>query len=342
LNAAGLGPSKKHALERAQPLSVHLELTYACNWRCLFCYNPRHFDKSRMSLAEWVEVLDDLRALGTLWVTLTGGEALAHPEFLQIARAARERRLAVKVFTNGSLIDEAMADALAALPPAAVEISLHGSTAEVHERTTAKAGSFEAALAGFARLKQRGVPLLLKVPLTRWNEHELDELVALSERLGAPLRIDPKITPRDDGDRAPLQHAASKQGNERLMRMLVARGQLPHARREPDGANCGIGRLTLAVDPEGNVYPCIQWRARSMGNVRKVRLKHMWAGSQARLEAAEASRAANAALVAAGGALASFPYCPALAMQSTGDPLQPSSSHIALAEAAALARGSAL
>ena len=40
---------------------------------------------------------DDLRALGSLSVALTGGEALLHPQFLAIARAARDRSLAVRI-----------------------------------------------------------------------------------------------------------------------------------------------------------------------------------------------------------------------------------------------------
>jgi hypothetical protein len=64
----------------------------------------------------------------------------------------------------------------------------------------------------------------------------------------------------------------------------------------------------------------------------------MWAGSAERLRAADVSRAANDRLVEAGGALASFPFCPALALQHTGDPLQPDAVHRAQAEAAGRVR----
>ena len=40
----------------------------------------------------------------------------------------------------------------------------------------------------------------------------------------------------------------------------------------------------------------------------------------------------------AGGALAAFPFCPALALQRTGDALQPDETHVEQAEAAARAR----
>ena len=45
---------KQVALERAQPLAALLELTYACNWRCVFCYNPRHHDLRGLPSAAWL------------------------------------------------------------------------------------------------------------------------------------------------------------------------------------------------------------------------------------------------------------------------------------------------
>jgi MoaA/NifB/PqqE/SkfB family radical SAM enzyme len=340
--ASGLVAAKQAALRLAQPLSVHLELTYSCNWRCVFCYNPRHFDRARMGLAEWTRVLDDLRTLGTLTVTLTGGEPLSHPEFLAIARAARERGFALRIFTNGSLVDEAMAEGLAGLHPLSVEMSLHGASAEVHDRATQKPGSFEAMFAGFERLRRRGAPLLLKVPLTNLNEHEVDGMVALAERLAAPLRIDPMLTPRDDGDRGPLAYSASSAAVRRLMTRLAELGRVPSARRVEGGTNCGLGRVTLAVDPEGNVFPCVQWRHTSLGNVREVPLAELWRSSPQRQEAAAVATRANQVLLEIGGPVSRFPFCPALAMQRTGDATRPDAVVLEHAQAAEDARRAAL
>jgi MoaA/NifB/PqqE/SkfB family radical SAM enzyme len=157
---------KQAALERAQPLSASLELTYRCNWRCVFCYNPRHHDRRGLTGAEWGAVLDDLRALGTLYVALTGGEPLTHPEFLAIARGVRERAFALRILTNGALVTDTLAGDIAALRPMAVELSLHGATAETHDRATATPGSFDAMLRGLDRLLARKVGVVLKTPLT--------------------------------------------------------------------------------------------------------------------------------------------------------------------------------
>lgn len=338
---SGFVALKRRALERSIPLAAYLELTYACNWRCVFCYNPRHHDLRRLRLGEWIPVLDDLRALGALTVVLTGGEPLVHPDFLAIARAVRERAFALKLFTNGSLVDEPTAAAIAELLPLAVELSLHGATAATHDATTARPGSFTALWQAIDRLRRHGVPLALKTPLTCLNEGELEALLALARDAGLPLRVDPTLTPRDDGDRGPLRWRASREATAGLMRRLLEAGTLPEERRETGGTNCGLGRLTVAVDPEGNVYPCMQWRHTSLGNVRATPLRRLWGESAERTAAAAAARDANDRLVALGGAAASFPFCPALAMQHTGDPARPDDLFFQQAEIAAELRAEA-
>jgi MoaA/NifB/PqqE/SkfB family radical SAM enzyme len=329
----------KHiALERAQPLSASLELTYRCNWRCVFCYNPRHHDRRGLSGAEWLAVLGDLRALGTLYVALTGGEPLTHPDFLAIARGARERAFALRILTNGALVTDALAVEIAALRPLAVELSLHGATPETHDRATATPGSFDAMRRGLDRLLSRKVAVVLKTPLTRLNEAEMEGMRRIADGCGVPWRLDPVLTPRDDGDAGPLGYRASAEAVERVFRALKDLGQLPQEDRVEGGTNCGLGRTTIAVDPEGNVFPCLQWRRTPLGNVRETPLVEMWAGSAERLEAASVARAANDRMVAAGGALAAFPFCPALALQRTGDPLRPDESHRAQAAIAGRVR----
>jgi MoaA/NifB/PqqE/SkfB family radical SAM enzyme len=318
---------KQLALARAQPLGAHLELTYRCNWRCVFCYNPRHFDRRGLSLDEWTKVLDDLRELGTLSVTLTGGEPLAHPEFAAIARAVRGRELALRIFTNGALVSEELSEVIAEVRPLAVEMSLHGASAETHDRVTGAPHSFEAMFSGLERLKRRGVPLVLKSLVTRLNEQEIDAMIALAERSGVNHQLDADVTPRDDGDEGLLGYRASPVAVEQMYRRTAEQGPLPWAGREPGGVNCGLGRITVAVDPEGEVYPCLQWRRSSLGNVREARLRDLWRSSGAREEAAGVAVAANEAMRSRGGALARFPFCPALAAQHTGDPLEPDEGH---------------
>ncbi len=95
-----------------------------------------------MSLAEVRGLLDALAEEGCLVLTLSGGEVLLRRDFFEVAGAARERGFAPRIFTNGTLVDEARADRLAALEPVVVEMSLLGAAPETHDAITLKRGSF--------------------------------------------------------------------------------------------------------------------------------------------------------------------------------------------------------
>jgi MoaA/NifB/PqqE/SkfB family radical SAM enzyme len=246
---------KQRAVALAQPLSAYLELTYRCPWRCPFCYNPRRSDLVPLVAEEWSAVLDELRRLGTLAVILTGGEPLARPDFFEIAETARARAFALVVFTNGVLVDDQAADRLARLDPVAVELTLHGACAASHDRATGTPGSFEALQAAIARLLARKLRIRLKTPVTTTNVGELEAMVDFAARLGVPYQLDPTITARQGSRRRSRLCSVSAEGLEKTSRLTAERGRLPRAERVAGGVNCGLGRSTLAISPEGDVSP---------------------------------------------------------------------------------------
>jgi MoaA/NifB/PqqE/SkfB family radical SAM enzyme len=332
--APHLAAALARAAASAQPLSACLELTYRCSCSCGFCFNPPRRDTSELSGDEWIGVLDELRSLGTLWVALTGGDPLEHPDCLRVARAVRIRAMGLRIFTNGTLVSERMASVLAGLRPISVELSLHGPDATSHDAASGRSGSFAALWCAVMRLRRAGARVVLKTLVTRRNEEHLEAIVALTEAHEVELRLDVRLTPRDDGDMSPLLWSATPSGSDRALALLHSAGHLPRARRSKGETNCGLGASTLAVDPAGNVFPCIQWRHESLGNVRQTPLRQLWRESPVRRRAADVAVTANDALLAAGEPLSSHPYCPALAAQESGDPLRPSATHVDLARAA--------
>ena len=304
------------------PIKAHLELTFACGWRCGFCYNPRHYDLRGLDLHEWSRVLEGLRSLGTLSVTLTGGDPLAHPDFLAIARDARKRGLLVKVLTNGSLVTPRLARELREIRVQAVELSLHGARPETHDRTTARPGSFRQVWEAVGFLQAAGIRVVLKTVLTSENAGDLEAMADAACERGIPYVVDPMMSPRDDGDLGPLAFSASAEDMERLFSRLADKGLLRRRRRRVVGdLNCGVGWSGVAVDPEGNVFPCLQWRAGTLGNVRETPIAELWRDAPERQRAVSFSRRANTMLASMDGAVSERWFCPARAYLVTGDPL---------------------
>jgi radical SAM protein with 4Fe4S-binding SPASM domain len=317
-------------------VSVLVELTYRCNLDCFFCYNDLALRGEPLRREQYFQLFAELRDLEVLHLTLSGGEPLAHPDFLALGARARELGFVVRVKSNGHALRGELARRLRdEVDPFLIEISLHGATAAIHDRQTRVPGSFERLLANLAELRGLGLRVKLNGTLTAWNEGEIEGMLDLADSLGLPLQIDPEVTPRDDGDREPLQVAPSREGVLRLFRLQAGRGRAAHGPgvetevRDTDrglpvsaGKHCGAGSAGLAIDPYGNVYPCVQWR-RPVGNLHERSLREIWQGSAGLEEVRELTVRARELMDAQGPRASLLNFCPGMAaVHSAGDPLR--------------------
>ena len=346
-------------------LSVLVELTYRCNLDCFFCYNDLGLRGEPLSTERYFALLDELRELQVLNLTLTGGEPLAHRDFLAIGGRARELGFVVRIKSNGHALRGEMARRIRdEIDPFLIEVSLHGATAATHERQTRVPGSFDRLLANLREALGLGLRIKLNSTLTRWNEDEVEGMLALARELGVPLQIDPVVTPRDDGDREPLAVAATAEGLARFFALqeamiatsrsegdgTVSEGAAGDGCGSPGGAgtlvpvpqdkHCGAGSAGAAIDPYGNVYPCVQWR-RPVGNLHRQSMREIWQTSPALSEVRELTRRAGEVVAAHGDAGPLLSFCPGTAATLTGDPLAVYPQALARAAAQTAARAEA-
>ena len=318
-------------------LVVLIELTYDCNFDCVFCYNDRALAGTKLTLDEHLRVLDDLEQMGVLNVVLSGGEPMVHPHFFAIGKAAKERGFVVRVKTNGHLLrGEALRRLVDDVDPFVVEVSLHGSTAATHERQTRVPGSFDRLLANLRDAKAAGLRVRINSTLTAYNEHEIDGMHAIADELGMPLTVDPDVTPRDNGDQSPLALTAS----DDALRALAKRGGTDVHHEACDDTNekhCGAGSSTLCIDPVGNVYPCVQWRRRA-GNVRDGALADLWRASPVLKDIRQLTVDVKRMVQSTDGG-AHMGFCPGTAESLGRSPLEPYEGARRRADAALVVRG---
>jgi MoaA/NifB/PqqE/SkfB family radical SAM enzyme len=306
--------------------SVLFELTYVCNLRCFYCYNDLGASGEPLEMDEYDRILHELAEMQVMNLTLSGGEPLAHRHFFDIGRLARELGFVTRIKSNGHALNAEVARRLRTeVDPFVVELSLHGATTQTHDRQTRVKGSFEKLMCNIGDMRDAGLRVKLNCALTRWNEAEVEEIFALAERLGVQIAVNSIVTPRDDGDLAPLDIAATDDGVRRLHEHFArnAAGAAPHTECHETPSvskNCGAGSSTIAIDPFGEVYPCVQWR-RSLGNVRTSTIQEIWNHSSAVEEARRISQAAKTKIDGLGKAGRDTMHCMGLAEELTGDPL---------------------
>ena len=154
------------AAQYRNPLTVSFELTRRCSFRCVHCYLGdqkivRACKSQELDTAAVIRLIDEMAAAGTLFLTLTGGDPMLRPDFLDIYRHAVRNGLLVTVFCNGSLIKDEIVSTFVEYPPRAVEITLYGASQETFEAVTQTPGSYAACMRGVEKLRQAKVRLRL-------------------------------------------------------------------------------------------------------------------------------------------------------------------------------------
>ncbi|MBN2055974.1 radical SAM protein [bacterium] len=119
---------KGAARETGLPLFVSLMTDPVCNLRCRDCYIGRkrlHGDE--LKPAERMRVLEEARRLGAQTLRIAGeGEPLCDPSFWRVVEHALELGMQVFFFTNGTLIDESVAERIAGHPELSLAVKFAG------------------------------------------------------------------------------------------------------------------------------------------------------------------------------------------------------------------------
>ena len=283
---------RRQAGERV-PLQVSIEVTRRCPLECLHCYNnlpmgDMDAKRREMTKEEHFRVLDELVEMGCFWILYTGGEIFARKDFLEIYTYAKKKGFLITLFTNGTIINEQIADYLAEWPPFAIEITLYGRTRETYEALTAIPGSYDRCLRGIRLLKERGLPLKLKTVATSINKHELMAMQQFAEEeLGVEFKVDGQINPRIDCSQSPLavrltpeeavalDLCAPKRVTE-YRKLVMAGLENPPALSQIDTTySCGGGMNSFAINAYGEIGICVISQQETFG-IRGAGVRAVW------------------------------------------------------------------
>ncbi len=277
-----LNEMSQKAFDMGVPISVHLDVTYRCNERCVHCYLD-HEDHGEMTTAEIKNVLDQLAEAGVFFLTFSGGEVFLRRDFFEILEYARGLLFNVKIKTNAVMIHEAEAQRIRALGVDTIQISVYSHRPKVHDAITKLPGSFVRTIKAIRFMRDQGLKVTIANVLMTWNLHDSQGLQKLAAELGVHYTLDPTITPKMDGDTS-------------ILSLRIAGEELPEVFRNPalvpnmeefcappkpvseddlEGYSCSAGHSFCYISPYGDVFPCVQFPLPS-GNIRQQKFMDIW------------------------------------------------------------------
>lgn len=251
-----------------------VELTYACPCDCEHCFLVRD-PRGELDTAEVLDLLDQLAQQGVINLGLTGGEPFLRGDLPLILERTRKHRFFTSILTTALTVGPEQVELMARCDVRRVEVSLLGSTDEVHDGIMRRPGALHRTLGAVRLMLEAGLDVRLKATVMQKNRHQLRDMHDLAAELGAKFEANVTVAPRKDGSDEPQQLGLFEEQLAAIDPTLISGGLIPDEDFTGGGLlTCQAGRTVIAVNPRGEVTPCLMFPL-VVGNIRHNTLQEI-------------------------------------------------------------------
>ena len=173
-----------------RPFIAIWEVTQACDLACVHCRASARPDRNPLELStdEGKHLIDRIAALKVPVFVLTGGDPIKRPDLFELIGHARSVGVRVSLTPSATpLLTKDIVVRLKEAGLARLAVSMDGASAETHDAFRGMSGSFARTLDAVRWANEIGLPVQINTTFSRRNIAEIDEIVALMEKLKITL-----------------------------------------------------------------------------------------------------------------------------------------------------------
>ena len=279
------------------PLWLLAEITYACPLHCVFCYNPVDYTQHgpELTTQEWIKVLRDARAAGSVQCGFSGGEPLVRDDLEELVAEAHKLGFYTNLLTSGIGFTAERAKALKAAGLDHVQLSFQDSTRELNDFLS-HTKTFALKQKAAELIQENGWPMVLNCVIHRLNIDYIEKIIELAVDLGAEylelansqyyswaqLNRDGLMPSREQLERA---ERVTNEYREKLGDKLRIFFVVPdYYETRPKKCMNGWGNIFLTITPDGSALPCHtakMIKQLEFPNVKNMSVKDIWYESEA-------------------------------------------------------------
>ena len=278
------------------PLWLLAEVTYKCPLHCVFCYNPVNYAHTpdELSTDEWLRVLREARAAGSVQCGFSGGEPLLRDDLETLVAQAHQLGFYTNLLTSGVGLTEVRARALKDAGLDHIQLSFQDSTRELNDFLS-HTKTFDLKQRTAALIKSHGWPMVLNCVIHRLNIDYIEQIIDMAVALGAEylelansqyyswaeLNRDQLLPSREQLERAErlTHHCRAKYGDRIKILFVVP----DYYEDRPKKCMNGWGNVFLTITPDGLALPCHtakMLKQIAFPNVRDMTVSDIWYRSE--------------------------------------------------------------
>jgi len=260
-------------------IHCNLQITYRCNLKCQICdfWKTGHEAKAELTVDQIRVIGKKLNRLGTLIISLAGGEPLIRDDLAAIIRTLNEENHFPILITNGWYVDESRAREIQRAGLQEISVSVDYRDPKKHDTQRGAEGSWDRAIQALQLLlkhrpERRNRVHMISV-LMDDNLQEIEPLILLARELGVTYMVNlyswnrGAKTRRTPDARVSAHLLELKKKYREFVTLTTYVEHLDRAIVEGGIGNCQTGRLLLNVDHRGNVARCTETLDEPVGNI---------------------------------------------------------------------------
>jgi len=151
---------------------IDFAVTYACNFRCPYCYASRLIPKEnpcRMTIDDYKRVAKQAIKLGYIVFSFQGGEPALEKRMIDILQAFKPKYNHLTITTNGSLLTERMIKNWAEAGVDTIYFSIDSGIPEEHDQIRRQPGNFKKIMEDIEWVKKYGMKVAINTVVSREN-----------------------------------------------------------------------------------------------------------------------------------------------------------------------------
>lgn len=248
------------------PESLHIELTSACPLKCPQCY--KELDDQMLDFQFLQQLISEAGGMKVFQLAFGGGEPLLYPQLLEAIHLAEEKGMSTSITTSGATLTASKLHQLKDAGLNHIQISLNGSTKEVHHLSR---DGFKIGLRSLTLLRQESQSHPISYGIN-WvarkdNLHDWEALTEFAQQYCCNniniLRYKPSQT--ESFEAHSLNREETHQLAEKIKKTKGIKINVDSAysnllcylnQRIGFMTGCGAGRRFIAINVQGEFMPC--------------------------------------------------------------------------------------
>jgi radical SAM protein with 4Fe4S-binding SPASM domain len=290
------------------PMFLVWNFTNLCNLHCRHCYQDTAHRRlpDELLLAEKLAVVDQAGELSIPMIAFAGGEPTIDRDLLPVLRRCQDYGIHTSVATHGATMTPKLAQQLAEAGTSYIEISLDSVHAQRHDEFRGVRGMWERTVRGMRIVTHTpGLRLGVAMCVHQGNYAEVEQMIQFAVDIGATTfahfnfipvgrgleMVEGDLSPRQREQLLLLLNKWMQSGRIGVLSTSPQLGKVCLAHAPVEGltaashagsgaglkarvlakylGGCGAGRCYNAIEPNGDVTPCVYLPHRVLGNVRQ-------------------------------------------------------------------------